>query len=60
MTQTKSRLRKIVIEQLAKDGSVFRTFTHYKHDHEIDGFMRRTERAYNMARTRVTIDGKEW
>jgi hypothetical protein len=48
-------MQRIVIEQLDGQNRVFRKFTLHKHPHEVEAALDRISRAYNMARTRVTV-----
>jgi hypothetical protein len=54
-TSDKTNTAVITIEQLNKDGEVFRTFKLHKHPDEVDATLARIERAYLMSRTRVTV-----
>jgi len=50
---------RIKMEQLNKDGNVFRTFEQFPATQgELAGRLHRITYAYNLARTRVSVDGQ--
>ena len=49
--------RTIKVQQLDADGNVWREFVHQRRPAEVETKLDQIDRAYNMARTRVLVDG---